>query len=214
MLYGRTSRRLLLAGGVAGAGLLSARAHTRPRPIPALPLAFAVAVQGGKPVVSAAWLQRQLLRAQQLMQPHGVSIQQSGQRELSERFAKLEDAEDRDALAAELQTGVINAFIVASLRDVDDPKLMRMGVRWRQRRNVSKDYVIVAARALPTTLCHELGHYLGNGHSRVVNNVMSYRRDDPAAVRFDKHQGARMRRVARRLLARRKLVPLVSEEKR
>ncbi len=106
---------------------------------------------------------------------------------------------------------MINAFVVESLRDVDDPKIMRMGVRWRQRRNVSKDYVIVAASALPTTLCHELGHYLGNGHSRVVNNVMSYRRDDPAAVRFDKRQGARMRAVSRQLLARRKLVPVANQ---
>ena len=30
---------------------------------------------------------------------------------------------------------------------------------------------------MPTTLAHELGHFLGNGHAYVKNNLMSYERD-------------------------------------
>ncbi|MEZ4468886.1 MAG: hypothetical protein R3F43_31770 [bacterium] len=46
---------------------------------------------------------------------------------LPEANARLEDRADRNALGAFLQGGVVNAFIVASLRDVDDPTLLRQG---------------------------------------------------------------------------------------
>ena len=204
---GPCSRRILLTGAIATAGLVALRADGKPRArkLPVLPLKVAVATWKGKPVVSDAWIEQQVSRAQELLAPHQVRIALAGKTALPERYAQLEDAEDRDALAAELSPRVINAFVVQSLRDVDDPKRTRMGVRWRLRRNVSKDYVIVAASALPSTLCHELGHYFGNGHSQVVNNVMSYKRDDPAALRFNKRQGKRMRQVAWKLLARGRL---------
>lgn len=206
------SRRQFVAGVSAGAGLLAGGANAGPKQEQQpkrLPLTFGVAVdEEGVPVVSDGWLQRQVQRMQQLMQPHRMQVALIARRPLPPKFAKLETANDRDALASQLLPKVINAFIVHSLRDVDDPEIMRMGVRWRLRRDVRKDYVIVAASALDTTLCHELGHYFGNGHSQVVNNVMSYRRDGPAAVHFNDKQGARMRQVARRLLALRKLVAL------
>ncbi len=71
---------------------------------------------------------------------------------------------------------VVNVFVVASLRDVDDPSRYRMGVHWRHGKTPAHRYVIVTAEALPTTLAHELGHYNGLGHSAVVDNLMSYNR--------------------------------------
>jgi hypothetical protein len=142
------------------------------------------------------------------MAPHGVSVATFRQRSIEAKHAQLETAEDRDALADLLESRVINVFIVASLRDVDDPTRLRGGVRWRLRRNVSKDYVIVAAGAFASTLAHELGHFFGNGHSQVVDNIMSYKRLDPAAVAFDEAQGARLRRVAKQLIASKKVVPI------
>jgi hypothetical protein len=47
--------------------------------------------------------------------------------------------------------------------------------------------VILSATARPTVLAHELGHFFGNGHSTVPNNVMSYIRTD-AEVFFDNKQ--------------------------
>ena len=82
-----------------------------------------------------------------------------------------------------------------------------MGVRWRNLRNLNKDYVIITRSALDTTLAHELGHALGNGHSQVENNVMSYKRSDPSAVAFDSRQGAKMRAVATQLLKSGKVKP-------
>jgi hypothetical protein len=72
--------------------------------------------------------------------------------------------------------GVVNVFVVASLRDVDDPSLYRMGVHWRNGATPAHRYVIVTAEALSTTLAHELGHYNGLAHSAVVDNLMSYNR--------------------------------------
>lgn len=176
--------------------------------LPMLPLSIGVAELDGKPVATAAFVKLQLDEAKRLLSVHQVRVDRARIRPLPESAAALETADDRDALAAFVEPRVINVFIVGSLRDVDDPRRMRMGVRWRLRRNVRKDYVIVTASAMPTTLCHELGHFFGNGHSSVVNNVMSYRRDDPAKVAFDKQQGIVMRRVARRLLSSGRVVPI------
>ena len=178
-----------------------------PEALPPLPLSIAVAERDGEPVVSPAWLGRQVGQALRLMSAHGLVVAVTRLRLLAPEHAALEDAADRDALAAFVEPKVINLFVVDSLRDVDDPKLLRMGVRWRQRRDLSKDYVILAASAMPTTMAHELGHFFGNGHSQVVNNIMSYHREDPAKVAFDPRQGAKMRRVATQLLARGRVEP-------
>ena len=64
---------------------------------------------------------------------------------------------------------------------------------------------IVAANSLPTTSAHELGHFLGNEHAYVRNNLMSYLRDDESMhphIFLDAAQGARAQRTARALLAK------------
>ncbi|MBI4956709.1 MAG: hypothetical protein HY908_32120, partial [Myxococcales bacterium] len=169
--------------------------------LPPLALDLAVAELDGVPVASEAWLARVLAEAERLMAPHGVHLAPPRRRALAARFARLETAADRDALAAELAPGALQVFVVRTLRDVDDPRLERQGVRWRLLRDLRKSYVILSTAAMPTTLAHELGHALGNPHSQVPNNVMSYERDDPALIAFDASQGARMRAVARQLLA-------------
>jgi len=187
----------------------------RPVPdLPALPLSVAVAVEHDRPVVSPAWVRAQVAEAERLLAPHGVHVRLVRRRPLDQAYAALETARDRDALADLIEPRVINVFVVRSLRDVDDPRLLRMGVRWRLRRDVRKTYVIVAASAMPTTLAHELGHYFGNGHSQVDNNIMSYRRSDPNAVRFDAKQGARMRHVVRGYLRSKKLQPASAFEQK
>lgn len=201
---GRRALGVGLASGAVCWGLGERIVHARP-PIPELPLRLVVAVEGDEPVVGRAWLDEQIAEARRLMKPHGVRVDRWARDALPAEHARLENALDRDALHRFIAPDVINVFVVASLRDVDDPSRMRMGVRWRLRRDLRKDYVIVSARAMPTTLCHELGHYFGNGHSGVVDNVMSYRREDPDKLAFDERQGAKMRAVARRLLATKKL---------
>lgn len=169
--------------------------------VPALALDIAIAQFEGQPVVSDEWVNRQVSEAQRLMSAHGVTVGLVERRTLGEDRAVLENADDRDAMSQHLAPKVINAFIVKSLRDVDKPDRFIRGVRWRNRRDLRKDYVILATIAGPFTLCHELGHFLGNGHSYVVNNVMSYKHEDYDKIAFDKSQGNKMRLVARRLLA-------------
>jgi hypothetical protein len=174
--------------------------------IPKLALALHVAAAEGEPVADDAQLAEWLSEAERLMSPHGVTVGKVESLVLPGEMARIENALERDALAAELHPKVVNAFIVERLRDIDKPDRYIQGVRWRNRKNLSKDYVIVSAHASPTTLTHELGHFFGNGHSRVVNNIMSYERDDPAKIEFNKAQGAKMRVIARRLLAAKRVL--------
>ncbi len=177
-------------------------------PIGTLPLSFAIAEEGGAPVVDDAWLAAEVTEANRLFSPQGLVVATLRTRALAGSFSALESGDDRDRLAAHREARVLNVFVVKSLRDVDDPRLLRMGVRWRLRRNLAVDYVILAASALPSTLAHELGHALGLGHSSVVDNVMSYDRRDPMSVRFDDRQGRVMRAQARAMLRTKKLASL------
>jgi hypothetical protein len=198
---------------VATAGLLvlvlgwpgSAAAKKPEEPIPALPLSIAVVREDG-PVVDDAWITAQVAAAEGLFGAQGIHFQRVETRDLEPRFAHLETRADRDALAPQLAKGFVNVFVVASLRDVDDPSRMRMGVHWRPKGQLSKHYVIVSSTALGTTLAHELGHFLGNGHSDVTNNLMSYTRTSED-VFLDAKQVDVSRKFARLYVRTRELLP-------
>jgi hypothetical protein len=175
-------------------------------PIPPLPLAIGVVHEDGRPAQTETWIDAQIAEADRLFSEAGVKLVKASQRALDARFARLETRKDRDALAAELEKGRINVMVVASLRDVDDPSLFRMGVHWRPQSDLRKHYVIVAASALPSTLAHELGHFFGNGHSQVRDNVMSYDRTG-AQVFFDAGQKRKIKTFARLFLRSKELVP-------
>ncbi len=209
-----SSRRTVL---LAGAGLAISRVAGAAEPLPALGLSVGVAQVtppgGGAPsgVVDDAFIARHFARANEIFGEHGLSFSEvEPRRALDARHADLESRADRDDLAKELVPGRINVYFVRSLRDVDDPKLHRMGVTWRKLSNLKKRYVIVAASSLPTTLAHELGHFLGNEHTYVRNNLMSYLRDDESThprIVLDAGQGARSLRTARSLFASGELAP-------
>jgi len=199
------SRRSLLALGITSP--LVARDLWATPQLPPLSLSVAVAEVEGEPVVSADWIEEQIAEAQRLMKPHGVDLALVRRRAIDAKHAQLDNAGERDSLATLIQPGVINAFMVGRLRDLSARNRFISGVRWRFRRDVSRDYVIVSSTAGSLTLCHELGHFLGNRHSYVVNNVMSYLQRDYDKVRFDERQGAKMRRVAKALLRAKKVLP-------
>jgi hypothetical protein len=191
----------MVAGLGAALILASVPAEARPLPpVPPLPVSVAVAVEGGRAVREAPWIEAQLAEVERLLGPFGVHFRRTAPRILPDRYAHLETREDRDALDAERLPGVVNVFVVASLRDVDDTSLYRMGVHWRHRAHPSHRYAIVTAEALVSTFAHELGHYLGLNHTQTLNNLMSYHRDG-AAVFLTRGQGATIRANARLLLA-------------
>jgi hypothetical protein len=120
-------------------------------------------------------------------------------RQLPARHAALETRRDRDALGALVRRDAVSVFVVASLRDVDDPRHHRLGVCWRPKRYAGVRLIILTPDALATTLAHELGHYLGNSHTRLRGNLMSYRRAGGEAS-LTPAQVRQLRAEARRVL--------------
>lgn len=164
------------------------------------PIAFTVATDGGAPAADDRWLDAQLELANRVFAPSGVSFRRASVHPMDDAHARLENRGDRNVLGALVRPRVVNAFVVAQLRDVDEPERLRMGVHWRSRTHTGKHYVIVARTAGSYTLAHELGHFFGNHqHSPTPGNIMSYERGDGEPF-FDAAQIAVIRRHARRYL--------------
>ncbi len=166
------------------------------------PIRFAVAGDDE----NEPWLRTEVDSALAFFAPFGVRFAAAGGvTALPARFAHVETRADRDALAAQVQPHVINVFLVDSLRDVDDPAEMRRGVHWHGPGGTH--YVILVSTASPQVLAHELGHFFGNPHSKVVDNLMSYERSG-GWVFFDEAQGKRIVGRAREYLESGELVPV------
>jgi len=159
----------------------------------------------GKPLAKPEWLAAELDAAQGLFTPFGVRFTRTAGSPLDARLAHVETRADRDALAAHLTPHVIDVFVVDSLRDVDDTTQMRRGVHWHAPSGAH--YLILVASAPTAVLAHELGHYFGNAHSHVVDNVMSYERSG-APVFFDAEQGKRIAATARAYVRSGELLPV------
>jgi len=162
-----------------------------------LPVAVAaVTIDGGR-VVDDAWVDAQWASVDRLYSGFGIRFDRRWVDPLPETSARLETKEDRDALGEHVLESTINVFFVKSLMDIDEIGRIRMGVVWRTPQK--KRFVAVASNAKRTVLAHELGHFLGNGHSKVVDNVMSYDRTG-GPVFFDANQKKTMRATALQLL--------------
>ncbi len=178
-----------------------------------LPIALTVATVDDGPVVAEAWIAEQLANANTLFAPHGVRFTIAGRHTMGPEHARLEDRGDRHQLGHLLHDERIDAFLVASLRDVDDRSRYRQGVHWRPRGEEyarGSHFVIVSRIAGPTVLAHELGHFFGNPHSDVPGNIMSYDRGEVPPF-FDRAQGQRIRFEARRFVRTGELVPVIEE---
>lgn len=173
---------------------------------PPLPLSVAIAAANGKTAQTEAWVDAQIEAAQGLYNPFGVSFRKAETRRLAPAFMRLETRGDRDGLAAHLRQGHLNVFVVASLRDVDDPTLYRMGVHWAPNGDLKRQYVIVSGAARKTTLAHEIGHYFTLQHTQVADNLMSYQRSG-GVVFLNAKQKADVTVSVRTHVARKLLVP-------
>ena len=160
-------------------------------------VSVAAATIDGERVVDDAWIDRQWAAVDRLYAGIGIRFERRWAEPLPETNARLETRENRDALGEHFVDGAINVFFVKSLLDIDEIGRIRMGVCWRTPGR--KRFVAVASNAKPTVLAHELGHFLGNGHSKVVDNVMSYDRTG-GPVFFDAAQKKIMRATATQLL--------------
>jgi predicted outer membrane lipoprotein len=174
----------------------SARAEER-EPVLAMSVAVAAVDANGERVVDDAWVEAEWAAVDRLYAGIGIRFERRWAEPLPETSARLETKEDRDALGEHVVDGAINVFFVKALLDIDEIGRIRMGVCWRTP--ARKRFVAVASNAKPTVLAHELGHFLGNGHSKVTDNVMSYDRTG-GPVFFDATQKKTMRATALQLL--------------
>jgi hypothetical protein len=208
-------KRLLALTAVALAALLaraaqavppapSASASAPPAPAassPTFPIAITVAVENGAPARDDAWIATQIDDANALYAPRPIDVRfrRTLRKEMSAVHAQMHTREDRDALGALMEKNVIDVFVVAALEDVDEPGRYRKGVAWTQRTTGAR-YIILSAAAPRTVLAHELGHFFGNGHSSVPDNLMSYTRTG-GKVFLDDDQVARVHAFAAKFLA-------------
>jgi hypothetical protein len=173
------------------------RAAAEEEPILTMSVAVRAVDVDGARVVDDAWVDAQWAAVDRLYAKIGIRFERRWADPLPATSARLETKEDRDALGEYFVDGVINVFFVKALLDIDEIGRIRMGVCWRTPSR--RRFVAVASNAKPTVLAHELGHFLGNGHSRVMDNVMSYDRTG-GPVFFDAAQKRTMRATALQLL--------------
>jgi len=141
-----------------------------------LAISIALDTTTGARIADDPWVNEQIDTANALYAPTGVRFRWTIETTLPEPHGELHSRSDRDALSKRLESRVINVFLVRELEDVDEPGRNRMGVTWTSRTD-QKRYIVVARSARPSVLAHELGHFFGNQHSKVTNNLMSYSRD-------------------------------------
>jgi hypothetical protein len=172
-------RATALGLAAAALGAFQPWARAKPPDVVDLGLAIHVAREGERAVVEDAFVERQVSTANRIFAPYGVTFARSEQHERGPLHARMETRADRDALGAFVRPRLINVFVVASLRDVDEPQRVRRGVHWRSTSHAPAHYVIVSRISFDAVLAHELGHFLGNRqHSDTPGNLMSYRHTD------------------------------------
>jgi len=166
-----------LAFGLAIVALSSlvARARATEAEVVRLGLAVHVAREEGRPVAEEAFIERQVEMANRIFAPYGVAFERRERHERDASSARMDTRADRNALGAFVRPHWINIFVVASLRDVDEPQRIRRGVHWHSASHASAHYVILSRISFDAVLAHELGHFLGNPqHSKTPGNLMSY----------------------------------------
>lgn len=164
---------------------------------PTVPIVFSIAQEHDRPVVDDAWIDAHLTEANRLYQDVPLRfVRAAATGEGPPPAPRLSTRADRDAAAGRLPPGKIHVRVVASLEDVDEPGRPRRGVHWHLRRDPARHYIILSAIAAPGVLGHELGHFFGNPHSPVPDNLMCYTRTG-GPVSLDQTQIERVRHALR-----------------
>lgn len=154
-----------------------------------------------------SFVTQQVERANAIFAPYDIAFEVAPGPErdfvYSGTASHMESRADRDALSVHVGRGAIHCFVVASLRDVDEPERMRRGVHWHASQVSARPgahYIILSAISEPFVLAHELGHFLGNRtHSETRGNLMSYERSEVLPF-LDAAQQRRLHRAVRAYL--------------
>ena len=162
-----------------------------------------VTVGDDGPIARPDWLATQLAAANRHFAPLDVAFQVIGVDALPASAAHIATPGDRDELSTgRLGGGVIHAFIVSELDDIDHPSEIIRGVTWHTRDDDRK-YIIVSTVAPERVLAHELGHFFGLPHSTYKVSIMNKREREqppPEQRTFADEEIAAMRPALGRLL--------------
>ena len=162
-----------------------------------------VTVADDGPIARPDWLATQLAAANRHFAPLDVGFQIVAVAALPATAAHIATSGDRDDVSAgRLGGGVIHAFIVSELDDIDRPGQIIRGVTWHTHGDDHK-YIIVSTVAPDRVLAHELGHFFGLPHSTYKVSIMNKRdRTEPPPEQrtFADDEIAAMRPTLGRLL--------------
>lgn len=188
-----------LAAGLTAAPAAAETTHVELRPV--------VAAPDGRPVVDRAWLLAHVDRANAILAPYDLQLVLGPTETLDAPVDALNRA-DRNALARQVTSEVVNLFVVRTLMDIHEPGRTRRGVHWKaDRRGKRVHCVIMAAYADEGILAHELAHFFGNPrHRHVPGNLVGYV-PGPGLPRLDPDQEKRLRQTLRRMVKNGELVP-------
>lgn len=187
---------------------LSGRAQDEPTCEPfALTLHIASADETGARAKVDAWLSL----ANQQFAAADVCFAVDAQHGLGTERRTIDDIRERRSLRKSLRPRTINVFVVEEILDPNPSEATRRAASWQgfspssgklSGAHIEADghtpgtYLLIALSSDKLTLAHELGHFMGVGHHRDPENIMSYGR---ARTRFADTQLDTFRRRARAL---------------
>lgn len=126
------------------------------------------------PVQTVEWVSEQLTHVQKHFALIDTSLEIVAVDALPAGELDVDDRDERDALGHDRFTrGVAHVFVVGRLADVDIAGNDIQGVHWRERADRTRRWVILARRASPLVLSHELGHFFGLPHSTYDISLMN-----------------------------------------
>lgn len=160
------------------------------------------------PVQSVEWIREQVTHVNRHFALIDTSLEVVAVDALSATELDIDDRAERDALGHDRFTrGVAHVFVVGRLADVDIAGNDIQGVHWRERADRNRRWVILAERAGPLVLTHELGHFFGLPHSTYDISLMNKTlRPILQELTFAEPEVPRMRKHRDRMLASKMLL--------
>jgi len=138
----------------------------------AVPVPLTIHLSVTRTDTARAWIDRQVAVANQRFASAGARFEVRRWLAFDSPGPQITDVAGRDALARRVGgERAVHVFVVDRLANKDRSGSWIGGVHWRRG---GRRYVIVSrGEALADTLAHELGHFLGLGHTRSPSNLMT-----------------------------------------